>query len=188
MARTQVVCLHEGQKGRSIDPVFINRLIKSLNPNWLRPFKGSNLLRLVDCGGRACLIKRMPGELKACLGQGGQTTLMVWADLDADMSAGDDLRNEFWREAQSQGISSEQFSQVLFVFAKYRLENWIQFLLDGATDESQKAPRIKHNQTVAEAARRLADRCKSNQANPPLPMSLKWSCENWKQLVQRLTK
>ena len=31
--RTQIVCLHEGIKGRSIDPVFINALIKALDPD-----------------------------------------------------------------------------------------------------------------------------------------------------------
>ncbi|HKR11356.1 MAG TPA: hypothetical protein VJT15_04825 [Pyrinomonadaceae bacterium] len=36
--RTQIVCLHEGKKGRSIDPVFINRLMRSLNPAWIRPW------------------------------------------------------------------------------------------------------------------------------------------------------
>ncbi|MFN5626796.1 MAG: hypothetical protein ACK5DM_22820, partial [Planctomyces sp.] len=46
--RTQIVCLHEGKKGRSIDPVFINTLIRALDPPWLRPTKGSNLIRLVD--------------------------------------------------------------------------------------------------------------------------------------------
>ena len=94
--RTQIVCLHEGKEGRSIDPVFINRLIRSLAPAWIRPFKGSNLLRPVDCGGRKNLIRRMPHELKACLNTGAQTTLMVWADLDHDMSDGDQLKASFW--------------------------------------------------------------------------------------------
>jgi hypothetical protein len=66
--RTQIVCLREGKRGGSIDPVFINRLIRALNPGWIRPFNGSNLLRLVDCGGRDELIRRMPQELKACWG------------------------------------------------------------------------------------------------------------------------
>lgn len=188
MARTQIVCLHEGRRGRSIDPVFINRLIKSLNPNWIRPFKGSNCLRPVDCGGRKTLIEKMPMELKTCLAQGGQTTLMVWADLDDDMEDGDALKQAFWIEAQSQGITQEQFSQVVFAFAKDRLENWIQYLLDGATDESVEGPRVKHNKTVAEAAKRLANRCQSNQVNPPLPASLEWSCHNWREFADRMRK
>ena len=49
-SRTQIVCLCEGRKGESIDEVFINRLIKSLNPNWLRPWAGSNTIRLVPSG------------------------------------------------------------------------------------------------------------------------------------------
>ena len=37
--RTQIVCLHEGEKGRSIDPVFINALLRDLEPSWIRPGK-----------------------------------------------------------------------------------------------------------------------------------------------------
>lgn len=185
--RTQIVCLHEGEKGRSIDPVFINRLIRTLKPDWIRPFKGSNLLRPVDCGGRKQLIGRMPRELKACLSTGGQTTLMVWADLDDDMSDGDQLREEFWKAAQSEGITREQFESVVFIFAKDRLENWIQYLNDGATNEDVEGPRVTHNRTVADAATKLARRCRQMQANPPLPPSLEWSCGNWHRLVERMT-
>lgn len=184
-SRTQLVCLHEGKKGRSIDPVFINRLIKSLNPNWIRPF-GSNRLRPIDCGGRKSLIEKMPAELKNCLNQGGQTTLMVWADLDHDMANGDELKQVFWQEAQSQNITEVQFSQVVFIFAKDRLENWIQYLHGGATNENEEGPRVKHNKSVADAAKKLADRCQRNQADPPLPPSLEWSCQNWRELAQRM--
>ena len=154
--RTQIVCLHEGEKGRSIDPVFINRLIRTLKPAWIRPFKGSNLLRAVDCGGRKQLIERMSEELKACLNTGGQTTLMVWADLDHDMNSGDQLKTEFWETAQAAGITQEQFESVVFIFAKDRLENWVQYLNDGITNEDVEGPRVKHNRTVADAAKKLA--------------------------------
>jgi hypothetical protein len=98
--RTQIVCLHEGEQGRSIDPIFINRLLKGLQPAWIRPWKGSNIVRIVDCGGRPELIKKMPMELGACLAMGGDTTLMVWADLDDDMPDGDTLKERFWQEAE----------------------------------------------------------------------------------------
>ena len=94
--RTQIVCLHEGKKGRSIDPVFINALIKGLNPPWLRPNKGSNLMRPVDCGGRKALIEKMPSELKACLNAGADTTLIVWADVDDDKETCDQFKEDFW--------------------------------------------------------------------------------------------
>lgn len=131
--RTQIVCLHEGKKGRSIDPVFINALIKALDPSWLRPNKGSNL-----------------------------------------------------KTAQAAGISEEEFSQVVFAFAKDRLENWIQFLNIGSTDESVEGPRVKHNREVADAAKILAKRCLNQTPDPPLPPSLVWSCLNWKRLVARM--
>ena len=101
--RTEILCLHEGEKGKSVDPVFINRLIRSLKPAWLRR-QGSNWVTLDACGGRKSLIEVFPKKLKQVLVAGGDTTLMVWADLDHDMHDGDTLRNEFWREAQQQGV------------------------------------------------------------------------------------
>src|SRR6266567_3194042 len=123
-SRTQIVCLHEGKKGRSIDPVFIRTLLKALDPAWIRPWQGNNVVRPVDCGGRTTLISKMPLELRSCLAMGGHTTLMVWADLDHDMEAGENLKKQFWVTAQEVGITREEFEQVVFVFAKDRLENW----------------------------------------------------------------
>ena len=184
--RTQIVCLHEGERGRSIDPLFIRTLLKALDPKWIRPWTGS-IIRTIDCGGRSTLINRMPEELKLCLAMGGHTTLMVWADLDHDMANGDELKAKFWLAAQAAGISEKEFEQVVFVFAKDRIENWIQFLRTGRTDESQEAPRLKHDRPVADAAKELARRCKSGEAEPPLCPSLVWSCQNWRVLVKRLT-
>lgn len=185
-SRTQVVCLHEGEKGRSIDPVFIGALLKALDPAWVRPWQGNNIIRLIDCGGRKDVIARMSQELKVCRQAGGHTTLMVWADLDHDMETGDQLRARFWEEAQTAGTSREQFDEVVFVFAKDRLENWIQFLLTGSTDELREGPRQKHGAVVADAARRLARRCQGGEAGPPNPPSLEWSCGNWRALVRRM--
>jgi hypothetical protein len=183
--RTQIVCLHEGERGRSIDPIFIRTLLKALDPAWIRPWTGS-LVRTVDGGGRTTLINKMPEELRFCLAMGGHTTLMVWADLDDDMADGDQLKARFWAVAQKAGITKEQFAQVVFVFAKDRLENWIEFLLTGATDESKEGPRQKHDRPVADAARLLAKRCLSGGAEPPLCPSLVWSCRNWRTLVERM--
>ncbi len=184
-SRTQLVCLHEGEKGRSSDPVFINALIKALDPAWLRK-EGSNIIRLNGCGGRRDLISAMPKELRACLGRGASTTLMVWADLDDNMEDGDQLKNAFWAEANKAGITEAEFGTVVFAFAKDRLENWIQFLSTGNTDETQEGPREKNNRKVADAAKTLAARCRSNQPDPPLPASLTWSCNNWRALVRRM--
>jgi len=184
--RTQIVCLHEGEKGSSIDPVFINKLLRTLKPAWIRPFQGGNVIRLIPKGGRSRLIEEMPNELKACLSQGGKTTLMVWADLDDDMDDGNALKEEFRKFAQSADVTQDQFDRVVFVFAKDRIENWIQYLNDGSTDEAQEGPRVKHNRTVAEAARKLAQRCQQGGSDPPLPPSLEWSCKNWQQLVGRM--
>jgi hypothetical protein len=185
-SRTQIVCLHEGKQGRSIDPVFITALLKALDPKWIRPWKGSNMIRAIDCGGRASLIEAMPAELRKCIAAGGQTTLMVWADLDHDTEDGDQLKEKFWTGAKQAEITRQQFDQVVFAFAKDRLENWIEFLLLGSTDESREGPRQKHGKAVADAARRLAEKCRAGGPEPELPPSLAWSCQNWRRLVERM--
>ncbi len=184
-SRTQLVCLCEGRKGESIDEVFINRLIKTIRPKWIRP-EGSNIVRPQPCGGRAELIDKMPGELKRCLDAGGNTTLMVWADCDDNCTDGDALKVVFWKEAERQGITKEQFDRVVFVFAKDRLENWIEFLQTGSTDESEEGPRVKHNREVADAAKKLAGFCKVGKPIDDMPPSLIWSCKNWRTHVERM--
>lgn len=184
-SRTEIICLHEGEKGRSIDPVFINRLIRSLKPSWIRQ-SSSNMIRFFPKGGRKTLIAAMPAALKECLAQGAQVSLMVWADMDHDMADGNELRAEFWNHAQLDGITKDQFDQVVFIFAKDRLENWIEYLNEGSTDESKEGPRVKDNRLVRDAAEKLAKRCQQMQSDPPLPSSLQWSCRNWRKLVDRM--
>jgi hypothetical protein len=182
-SRTQIVCLCEGRKGESIDEVFINRLMKSLKPPWIRQ-DGSNVVRIVPCGGRLEVVEKMPLELRRCLGAGGHTTLMVWADCDDNCADGDALKAHFWCEAERQEITREQFDRVMFVFAKDRLENWIEFLQTGTTDESNEGPRVRSNRAVADAARKLAEMCEEGRTVVYMPSSLQWSCRNWRSLVQ----
>lgn len=184
-SRTQIVCLCEGKKGSSIDEVFINTLMRSLKPAWLRP-QGSNLVRLNPCGGRKTLQESMPTELRNCLDAGGDATLMVWADCDDDCADGDALKEQFWREAERQGITRTEFERVVFIFAKDRLENWIEFLQTGHTDESTEGPRVKHDRQVTDAARKLASICRKGQSVDNVPLSLQWSCKNWRALVDRM--
>lgn len=183
--RTQIVCLHEGKKGHSVDPIFINKLIRMLSPVWIRPHAGNNLVRLVDCGGRRGVIERTPKELKSCLQVGGDTTLMVWADVDDDMTDGEQLKNAFWIAAQADGVTQEDFNQIVFIFAKDRIENWIEFFKTGSTDESKEGPRVTDRE-AADAARKLAQRCQQQSTTPSLPPSLEWSCRNWRSLVKRM--
>ena len=184
-SRTQLVCLCEGEEGRSIDPVFINALMKALKPGWLRR-QGSNAVRLVPCGSRAEVIERMPHELRNCLRTGGDTTLMVWADCDHDCEDGDALKARFRQAARAAGLDDEALGGVVFIFAKDRLENWVEFLLDGQTDESREGPRAKSNRSVAEAARALARHCDAGKPVGNFPPSLQWSCANWRSLAERM--
>jgi hypothetical protein len=185
--RTELLCIHEGKKGSSTDPVFINRLIKNLQPAWIRPI-GSNTVRLEACGGRTELIDKMPKHLQACLNAGGNTTLMVWADVDEDADP-DALKERFWTRAQEVGITRDQFDRVVFAFAKYRIENWIEFLISGKTIESDneedRGPSVS-DKIASDAAKKLAERCQKQKATPKLPKSLEWSCRNWKALSARM--
>lgn len=74
----------------------------------------------------------------------------------------------------------------VFIFAKDRLENWIEFLITGNTDESKEGPRVKHNRAVANAAKKLADICKAGKSVDGMPPSLVWSCRNWRALAERM--
>lgn len=184
--RTQIVCLHEGKKGRSIDPLFIRALIKKLKPSWIRPWPGNNVIRTVDCGGRSALIAKLPNEIRAAEQFGGDTTVVVFADVDDDMHSPEALKAAFWTAAHAAGISSDQFNRVVFALAEDRLENWVEFLNSGRTDESREGPRVKHDREAAEAAKKLAQHCASGAPIPGIPPSLEWSCQNWRALVDRM--
>ena len=130
-------------------------------------------------------MKKFPAELERCLGAGGNTTLMVWADCDDNCPDPDTLKTQFWNKAQQQGISKEQFDTVVFVLAKDRIENWIEFLATGSTDEAKEGPRVKHNREAADAAKALAKMCKEGKPLKDMPPSLHWSCKNWQTLRNR---
>ena len=184
-SRTQIVCLCEGTNGASIDEVFINKLMRLLRPAWIRP-EGSNFVRARPCGGRKALIEKMPVELQNCLDAGADTTLMVWADCDDSCADGDALKASFWKEAERRGITKAQFDRVVFIFAKDRIENWIQFLNTGATNEAKEGPRLRHDREAADAAKTLAGLCKAGKPVDEMPPSLQWSCKNWRMLVERM--
>jgi hypothetical protein len=125
----------------------------------------------------------MTEELRTCIEMGADTTLMVWADLDDDMDDGDHLRQKFQEKAGQNGIADADFDRVV---AKDRLENWIEFLLTGSTDEAQEGPRVKDGKRVATAAKKLAQKCKGQLQGDQIPPSLYWSCQNWRRLVARM--
>ena len=108
---------------------------------------------------------------------------MVWADVDDDKGP-DTLKEMFWKTAQATGHGRTDFESVVFVFAKDRIENWVEFLIDGKTDENIEGRRVDPDIAV-NAAKRLAELCKGN-TKCSLPPSLEWSCKNWRALVARM--
>jgi len=128
---------------------------------------------------------RLPSEIKAAAKAGGNTTVMVWADVDDNMASPDALKASFWAECQRARITREQFEEVVFTLAEDRIENWIEFLNTGSTDESREGPRVKDSEAV-QAALNLAELCSKGAPVPNMPASLQWSCQNWRTLKQRM--
>jgi hypothetical protein len=183
--RTQIICIHEGKKGSSIDPVFANAFLKTYKPEWIRPWE-TTAARFIGYGDKTTLRKAFPKELQSCNNTGGDTTLVVLADVDDDLENGDELKSKYWEEAETAGLSKELFEKVVFIFPKDRIENWVEFLNTGTTVEDQEGPRVKDFSTVRDAARKLAGFCRSGRTPGPLPPSLEWSCHNWRALVERM--
>lgn len=109
---------------------------------------------------------------------------MVWADCDDNCSDANALKDFFVKEALQQGLQQDQIDAVVFIFAKDRLENWIEYLNTGSTDESKEGPRVNGDVT-REAAKKLAQQCLSGKPLNDAPASLLWSCANWHSLVER---
>jgi hypothetical protein len=184
--RTQIICIHEGMEGRSIDPVFANAFLKTYNPEWLRPF-ATGKARFIACGSKAELQQRFPQELKNCNSMGSDTTLIVLADID-ELETGGQLKNLYWETAEKNGITREMFEKAVFVCPKYQIENWVQYLSTGDTNENTEGPRVGNdNRKVRDMAQVLAKKCRqTQQTKVSLPPSLEWSCHNWRILVERM--
>ncbi|MDR0585427.1 MAG: hypothetical protein LBG57_13925 [Treponema sp.] len=162
--RTQIVCIHEGKRGGSIDPIFANAFLKTYNPAWIRPWR-TGIVRLVPYGGKTELREAFPKELQSCITAGGNSTLIVLTDIDDDLEDGDQLKKKYRETAQRAGISEDDFEKAVFIFPKDRIENWVEFLSEGKTDENREGPRIKNFSKVRDMARLLADKCKSPGRN-----------------------
>jgi len=183
--RTQIVCIHEGKRN-SVDAIFANAFLKEYKPDWIRPF-ATGKVRFEGCGSKSELMQRFPQELKKCNDAGGDTTLIVLADIDEKLRTGEELKEKYWETAQKNGITREMFEKAVFIFPKDRIENWIQYLSTGTTDEKVEGPRVKNNSEAKDMAQLLAKRCRQSKQNTEnFPPSLEWSCRNWKALVERM--
>lgn len=183
--RTQIICIHEGKRN-SIDAVFANAFLKAYDPEWLRPF-ATGKARFEGCGGKSELLQRFPQELKNCIAAGGGTTLIVLADIDDELKTGDELKKKYWETAQKAEITQEMFEKAIFIFPKDRIENWVQYLSTGTTNENVEGPRVKNLSEARDMAQLLAKKCRqSQQIKETFPPSLEWSCRNWKALIERM--
>ena len=184
--RTQVICLHEGERNKagklfSIDPIFASAFIRAYKPTWLR-----GAFTPVACGGKTRLLEKFPIELTLCGKSGGDTTLVVLADVDDDHEDCDSLKAKYHAKAKKAKISDELFEKVVFIFPKDRIENWVEFLTTKHTNENIEGPRVEPS-VAASAARELARLCKHpHEIVEPFPPSLEWSCKNWNALIERM--
>ena len=184
--RTQVVCLCEGGRNRagdlnSIDPIFASAFFRAYKPSWLR-----GRFRPKECGDNTRLLEKFPEELMICGKWGGDTTLMVIADVDDKHKDCESLKAVYHAKAKEFGISDELFEKVVFIFPKDRIENWVEFLNTLSTDESVEGPRVEPS-VAADAAKQLARLCKNpHEITASFPPSLEWSCRNWRALVERM--
>ena len=187
--RTQIICMHEGKRNkegllRSIDPIFASAFIREFKPSWLRG--GRTGFRTLECGDNTRLLERFPIELKICAQQGGDTTLIVLADVDDVHKDCDTLKAKYHAVARAHDLSDELFEKVVFIFPKDRLENWIEYINTEHTDENKEGPRVDPS-VAADAAKKLANMCKhQDKLSETLPPSLQWSCRNWKILLERM--
>ena len=181
MKRTEVVCILEGDFG-STDHIFASAFKKKLNPKWLRP---TCKVRFEPCGSRNNVISRFSDELKSCIRRGSESTLIVLADVDDDCIDSEELKMKFWDKAKDAGVTHEMFEKAVFIFPKDRIENWIQFLNTGVTNENIEAPRVTRDEARA-AASKLVEMYRNNSDTTNLPPSLTWSCQNWKKLTDRM--
>lgn len=181
--RTQIVCMHEGKKD-SVDPVFINSFLKEYKPRWLRPYENTKL-RLVPCGGKTELLNKFPNELQLVHAQGSDTTLVVFADIDDDIETGDELKKRYEEKMNTCNIPKEWLNEVVFIFSKDRIENWIEYILEGKTNENIEGKRVDRS-AAKKAAQELAKLCKGGKPQTMLPPSLQWSCKNWHNLVNTM--
>jgi len=183
--RTQIICIHEGKRN-SVDAIFANAFIKEYKPDWIRPFT-TGKARFEGCGGKSELLQKFPQELRNCIAAGSDTTLIVFADIDEKLDNGEELKEKYWENAQKTGITREEFEKAVFIFSKDRIENWIQYLSTGTTDENVEGPRVKNNSEAKNMAQLLARKCRQLQQNKEnFPPSLEWSCRNWKVLVEKM--
>jgi hypothetical protein len=183
--RTQIVCIHEGHPGHSIDPLFANSFLKAYNPEWLRPWK-TGLVRFIGYGDKTTLLNHFVPELKTCINYGSDVTLIVLADVD-DLKDCEELKRIYWQKAQEAGIKEDAFNKVVFAFPRNRIENWVEFLLTGKTNEGKEGPRIYDNTKVRDAGKKLAELCRNTgEMGEVFPQSLLWTCKNWHTLVSRM--
>ena len=184
MKTTQIICIHEGVDN-SVDRKFAQAFLKQYKPSWVRPGKNNKGWQFESCGDNTNLLKQFPRYLDLCSRRGGHTTLVVLGDLDHSHKNGDELKEKYWKAANAADIKREYFDQVIFIFPKDRIENWIEYINMGHTNEEIEGPRVSIEE-ARKAGKALAVRCKSSQALQNIPLSLAWSCNNWQQLVRRM--
>jgi hypothetical protein len=164
--RVEIVFLHEDTQHQSFGTAFLNKItrVRRIEP--------------VRMGRRSMLVNDFPRQLKAVRSRGGKAALVVL--IDADHDSVQEIREVLDRrlkEADMPTISPED--PIFIAIPKWRIENWIEYLRTGDTDEAAQGARLIDEASARPLAAKLHETCLNG---PPLaspPPSLEQACTEW---------
>lgn len=166
MARVEIVFLHEDTQHQSFGTAFLNQI------------KTMRRIEPVRKGSRALLVQDFPRQVKAVRSRGGAAALVVL--IDADRDSVDKVWNILNDRLKQEGMSVISSSDLIFIASpKWRIENWIEYLRTGATNEELQGPRLEDEGSAREDAGSLYQMCVTRALPPNPPPSLKAACEQW---------
>lgn len=170
--RVQIVFLCEDSQHQSFGLAFLGELT------------GIRNIETVRAGSRANVINRFPKELKALRSRSGSALVVM---IDADKDSVSDVRQIIDQKLAQTGEPPVRVKDLVFVASpKWRIENWIQYLREGHTDESKQGPRLDKENSCREDAKRLFESCIGNVALLQAPESLESACAEWKPFRNRI--
>ena len=106
------------------------------------------------------------------------TALVVLIDADRDsVETIRRLLDDRLKQEQMNALSSED--RVFIASPKWRIENWIEYLKTGKTDEKSQGPRLDDEGSARTLALDLHRKCLVKSPLLNVPPSLGKACEEW---------
>ena len=175
--RIALVVLCEDQKGlgQSFAAAFLNRF----------QFPTRLGTRYVKGPDKAGVLRKFPEEVRSLLQQGAETHLFVLMDADG-LSYESNLKALMDTLSPTLLHEVSETGRVHLICPNYELENWCRHLEGRAVTEARDLKlEYKRDSDCRDAARTLADACKSRkELASPLP-SLASACDRWHIYVEQ---